>query len=275
MKRDGHTHTEYCPHGQIEDTEKVIQKAIELDFKEYSITEHAPLPPSILELSGGERKIWTTSSMALNDLTHYFKKMTQLKKKYASDIKINIGFELDYFESTTSWTTDFLNEFGALLDDNILSVHFLNGAGGYRSIDYSLEDYRQGIVEYYGSFLQAQEAYLQTLLQSIQADLGPWKPIRIGHISLCRKFFQAFNEPTEYTNQHKILVSQILDTMSKQNYSLDLNTAGLYKEFCGETYPPKWITQLAKEKNIPLIYGSDTHSLEDINRGYSNFENYL
>ncbi|MFD1901280.1 PHP domain-containing protein [Enterococcus termitis] len=47
MKRDGHTHTEYCPHGNVEDTELLIQKAISLGFKEYSITEHAPLPKGI------------------------------------------------------------------------------------------------------------------------------------------------------------------------------------------------------------------------------------
>lgn len=44
IKREGHSHTEFCPHGSGEDVELMIQKAIKLGFQEYSITEHAPLP---------------------------------------------------------------------------------------------------------------------------------------------------------------------------------------------------------------------------------------
>ncbi len=44
IKREGHSHTEFCPHGSGDDVELMIQKAIRLGFKEYSITEHAPLP---------------------------------------------------------------------------------------------------------------------------------------------------------------------------------------------------------------------------------------
>ncbi len=49
MKRDGHTHTEFCPHGSGEDVELFILKAIKLGFTEYSITEHNPLPKRFYE----------------------------------------------------------------------------------------------------------------------------------------------------------------------------------------------------------------------------------
>ena len=41
-KRDGHTHTEFCPHGSRESTELFIRRAIELGFETYSLTEHPP-----------------------------------------------------------------------------------------------------------------------------------------------------------------------------------------------------------------------------------------
>lgn len=49
LKREGHSHTEFCPHGSGDDVELMIQRAIYLGFKEYSITEHAPLPPRTSE----------------------------------------------------------------------------------------------------------------------------------------------------------------------------------------------------------------------------------
>ncbi|MCA5014222.1 MULTISPECIES: histidinol-phosphatase HisJ [unclassified Enterococcus] len=275
MKRDGHTHTEFCPHGNVEDTESLIRRAIQLGFKEYSITEHAPLPPSIQEKAAGDPLVWTTASMALNDVDNYFKKMNLLKKKYASDILIHIGFELDYFSDYQDWTKDFLTEYGPLTDDGVLSVHFLEGKSGLRGIDYSFEEYRDGIVEHLGSFEQAQTLYYQTVLASLEADLGQWKPTRLGHISLCQKFQNFFDEATDYSLENQALVHTLLSRVKQENYSLDLNTAGFYKQGYQQSYPQVWIIKKALELGIPLVYGSDTHALTDIGRSYSDVENFL
>lgn len=54
---DGHTHTELCPHGSGEATEKMIQRAIQLGFQRYCITEHAPLPPAFRDQYEGRRPV--------------------------------------------------------------------------------------------------------------------------------------------------------------------------------------------------------------------------
>lgn len=275
MKRDGHTHTEYCPHGNVPDTELLIQQAIKKGFKEYSITEHAPLPKEIYSVAAGEKVIWDTASMALNDVGHYFKTMTKLRKKYASDLLIHIGFELDYFTDFEAWTTDFLNEYGPLTDDGIISVHFLPGKDGLRGIDYSFEEYNEGVVEALGSFEKAQTLYYQTVLQSLEADLGPWKPTRLGHISLCQKFERFFDEPTTYSADNQRLIHELLEQVQSRKYSLDLNTAGYIKEGYQQSYPQVWVLEKAKDLAIPLIYGSDTHGLENIDQGYEKIEQWL
>ncbi|MDA9471157.1 histidinol-phosphatase HisJ [Enterococcus sp. 5H] len=275
MKHDGHTHTEFCPHGNVEDTELLIQEAIKQGFQKYSITEHAPLPEHIEKKAAGDSIIWTTAAMALNDVDNYFKKMATLRKKYASDIVIHIGFELDYFADYEDWTRDFLAEYGPQTDDNILSVHFLEGLGGLRGIDYSFEEYKTGVTDYLGSFEQAQNLYYQTVLRSLEADLGPWKPTRLGHISLCQKFEKSFNESIGYSTQNEALVQDLLMQVQKQKYSLDLNTAGFYKQGYQQSYPQPWITQKAAALGIPLVYGSDTHSLADIGRGYPQIAQWL
>lgn len=275
MKRDGHTHTEFCPHGKVEDTELLIQRAIRLGFKEYSITEHAPLPEGIDKLAAGDPTVWTTASMAMNDVDNYFKKMNELRKKYASDIIIHIGFELDYFSEFEDWTRDFLAEYGPQTDDGILSVHFLEGDGGLRGIDYSFEEYQTGIVDYLGSVEHAQKRYYQKVLASLEADLGPWKPTRLGHISLCQKFERFFDDATKYSPENHALVHTLLTHVQQEKYSLDLNTAGFYKQGYQQSYPQVWITKKAVEFGIPLVYGSDTHSLNDVGQGYNKIEQWL
>lgn len=275
MKYDGHTHTEYCPHGTVEDTELLIQKAIQLGFNEYSITEHAPLPPTIKDIAAGDLDMWTTASMALSDVDNYFKRMTILRKKYASDIVIHIGFEVDYFPEFEDWTTDFLNEYGPLTDDGVLSVHFLPGQDGLRGIDYSFEEYRDGITVPSGSFQNAQNLYYQRVLQSLNADLGRWKPTRLGHISLCQKFERFFEEPTDYSPKTVALIDELLQQVKERNYQLDLNTAGFRKKGYAQSYPQPWILEKSRHLGIPLIYGSDSHSLADIGSDYEKVEQWL
>lgn len=275
MKRDGHTHTEFCPHGNVHDTEELIQKAITLGFKEYSITEHAPIPKQVIEQRVGEPLVFTTAAMAETDLSYYFKKMNSLKEKYASDIKINIGFEVDYFEDFEAWTTDFLNEYGSQMDDGILSVHFLSINNELRGIDYTYEDYREGIVKNAGSFQKAQTIYYQTLLRSLEADLGKFKPKRLGHISLCQKFEKHFTEPTNYSADSQKAVTQLLTRVKQEKYALDLNASGFYKQGYQQSYPQEWITQQANNLSIPLVYGSDTHCIDDVGQGFEKVAHWL
>lgn len=275
MKRDGHTHTEYCPHGNVEDTELLIQRAIALGFKEYSITEHAPLPENIQQAAAGDPLVWSTASMALNDVDHYFKRMNLLKKKYASDILIHIGFEVDYFKAFESWTKDFLTEYGPQTDDGVLSVHFLEGKNGLHGIDYSFEEYRDGIVQFLGSQQKAQQLYYETLLESLNADLGEYKPTRLGHISLCQKFERFFQTDGSYSSETQTTITTLLKQIHPKNYSLDLNTAGFFKEGYQQSYPQTWLIKQAIYLGIPLIYGSDTHALEEVGRGYDQVSAFI
>lgn len=274
IKWDGHTHTEYCPHGTISDMEKLIQKAIKKGFTHYSVTEHAPLPEEFKKICSGPRYPIDTGGMLQNDFEHYLNKVQKLKKKYSSDIKIYTGVELDYLVGFENWTRDFLDEYGAYLDDNILSVHFIEGKGGLRAIDYTSADFDEGLLRYYGSFQNVQSEYLRVIRESLTVDLGIFKPRRIGHISLVRKFLQAFPcEIKTFSNSDHLKYEDIFGEMEKQKLMLDFNMAGIFKVDCRETYPPISILKEHSPK-IELIYGSDSHDLQDIGRGYSIYDNY-
>jgi histidinol phosphatase-like PHP family hydrolase len=81
----------------------------------------------------------------------YIRHMLELKEKYRDRIEVLIGLEVDYIPGYESWRRHLLAEYGKWLDDGILSVHFLPGAGGWRCIDRSPQDVVDGLIRYYGS----------------------------------------------------------------------------------------------------------------------------
>lgn len=270
LKREGHTHTEFCPHGSGDDVELMIQKAIKLGFQEYSITEHAPLPDGLAKQYAGKTTGLTEASMAAGDLDAFFQKVNRIKAKYADQIKINIGFEVDFLPDFVDWTRDFLNEYGPRTTDNILSVHFMQGKNDkFWCVDDTLEDFQIGLLSRYPDFQDLYENYFQAVFASVNADLGQYTPKRIGHMTLIKKFQDYFGLDRHFSMDNLRLVETLLESISHQHRELDLNAAGLYKPYCNEQYPTYSIIQMAKALQIPFVYGSDAHSIAEVGQGYN------
>ncbi len=260
---DGHTHTHYCQHGSDDPMKAYIERAIEEGFKTYSITEHAPLPKGFLALKElGAPGTVTKAAMDWNDLEAYFTEMKQVKEDYKNDIDIKVGLEVDYLLGFEDETRDFLNTWGKELDDGILSVHFIPGAGGLRCIDYSLEDFKEGLLDFYGDMDKVVEVYYDVMIKSVNADLGPYKPKRIGHINLIQKFLGAFQK-NSFKNREMNIMIDLFFTMQEAGYSMDCNYAGRRSPYYRDTYPPFSMAQLAYKMDIPIIFGSDSHAVSD------------
>ncbi|MEK4130887.1 histidinol-phosphatase HisJ [Solibacillus sp. FSL W8-0474] len=256
MMRDGHIHTPFCPHGSTDSFEEYIDKAIESGFKEISFTEHAPLPDGFIDPTPDK-----DSGMDKAYLKDYIHQLKRLKERYQSKIIINIGLEVDYIIGFENQTRHFLNEFGPFLDDAILSVHFLKAADEYVCIDFSDKVYLQ-FANKVGGIAPMYELYYETVKKSILADLGPYKPTRIGHPTLIHKFQLAHSEQID----DSLRIKEVLTLMKQYHYELDFNSAGISKPFCKEPYPPLPFVQFAKELNIPIIFGSDAHTAQDLHQ---------
>lgn len=259
MKKDGHIHTSYCPHGSNDQMEQYIERAIALGFTDITFTEHAPLPTAFNDPAPTH-----DSAMTIADLTSYLEEAERLKKQYKDKLNIRIGLEVDFIEGYEEETTIFLNEIGPRIDDSILSVHFLKGSNGYDCLDYS-PDVFQKMVEEYGSVDALYQKYFQTVQQSILSDLGQFKPNRIGHITLVKKFQKKYPAEQEFNTE----LDEILKVIKEKQYELDYNAAGLIKPLCLESYPPLSIARKAKEMGIPLVFGSDAHQAKLIGYGWN------
>lgn len=257
MSKDGHIHTSFCPHGTNDPLEGYIEKALSLGFHEISFTEHAPLPKGFLDPTPAK-----DSSMGLADLEIYFEEISRVKSIFKGKIKINTGLEVDYIEGFEQETKHFLNQFGKHLDDAILSVHFLKHRNDYFCLDYSPDTFRK-MINQFGGIEEVYQNYFRTLLHSIYCDLGPYKPTRIGHMTLVKKFQKKFPIEREFSEE----IIEVLTAIQKKGYELDYNGAGLHKPLCREPYPPDWVARDAVKRRIPLVYGSDAHQIKDLGQG--------
>ncbi len=256
-KVDGHIHTPFCPHGSNDTFDQYIQRAISLNYTQITFTEHAPLPHGFIDTTPDK-----DSGMKESDLLAYFEELASLKEKYKNKISILSGLEVDYIEGYEKETTEFLNKYGSFLDDSILSVHFLVHNGKWDCLDFSPETFHS-MINYYGSVDSIYERYYQTVLSSIQSDLGPYKPKRIGHMTLVKKF-QKLYPPTK---DFSVEIQSILKEIATNKLELDYNGAGLIKPYCGESYPPEDIIKQAHSLNIQTVYGSDAHHANGLDQG--------
>ncbi|MEK4486748.1 histidinol-phosphatase HisJ [Psychrobacillus sp. FSL H8-0484] len=265
MKKDGHIHTPYCPHGTLDPFHLYIEKAIKNGFHEISFTEHAPLPINFIDPTPEK-----DSGMDFKQLENYISDLVKLKRQYKKDIVISTGLEIDFISGFEQETISFLNSYGKYLDDSILSVHFLQFQQTYTCIDFSKSTYLD-FIQQVGSPMSVYKLYYKTVMDSITSELGRYKPNRIGHITLVHKFQHALDEKVDDHEE----INSILTEMKNQHLALDVNSAGLAKAYCLESYPPPAYIGFAKKLGVPLVFGSDAHLANDLHQYYNELSTFF
>ncbi|QTM99536.1 histidinol-phosphatase HisJ [Sediminibacillus dalangtanensis] len=258
---DFHVHTPFCPHGTKDRMEAYVKQAIESGLTHLTFTEHAPLPAGFSDPAPTE-----DSSMPAKSVETYLKEAQQLKKTYRDKLVIQVGLEVDFIAGFEKETCSLLEKWGPRIDDAILSVHMLRSPEGkFVCLDYSVEEFAS-IVSIFGSVEAVYQVYYRTLQQAITSELGRYKPKRLGHITLVEKFIQAFPPARKFEQE----IVEILSLMAENGMELDINTAGLYKEYCQSIYPAEKFIRQAYALGIPLVPGSDSHQADHIARGFED-----
>ncbi|MCA1056891.1 histidinol-phosphatase HisJ [Rossellomorea aquimaris] len=256
-KVDGHIHTPFCPHGSSDSFHQYIERAISLQYSHLTFTEHAPLPEGFIDTTPDQ-----DSGMDPVDVPAYFDTLDELKETYKDRITIRSGLEVDYIEGFEQESAAFLSRWGTRIDDSILSVHFLHHQNQWDCLDFSPEVFKS-MIDRYGSVDAVYTHYYRTVVKSIESDLGAFKPGRIGHITLVKKFQHLYPASRPFTEE----IEAILKAVAAKGLELDYNGAGLTKPHCGESYPPVEVIEKARSLGIVTVYGSDAHTANGINQG--------
>ncbi|MGG3572727.1 histidinol-phosphatase HisJ [Bacillus gobiensis] len=263
IKQDGHIHTPFCPHGSSDPLKAYIEEAINQGFGSITFTEHAPLPEGF-----NDPVPQKDSAMPLSQMELYLKQVSEAKQEYKQQIEIKVGLEVDYINGFEQDITSFLDTYGPQIDDSILSVHFLPANGDFLCMDYDDSTFGE-LISIYGTIENVYEAYYKQVYSSIITPLGRYKPTRIGHIALVKKYVERF--PYIMSERIRNLLLLCLDEISASGMELDFNTSGLRKKLAKTIYLEEWMIEAALQKKIPLIFGSDAHQASDIGYSYHRF----
>ncbi|ADG41171.1 MULTISPECIES: histidinol-phosphatase HisJ [Leuconostoc] len=277
VKKDGHTHTRFSHHGSDERLDNYIEQAISLGFTTYVVTEHAPLPTEFLAHFTGPVAAQNSSAMLSAELTSYQKEVARVQKKYAGQIDVKRGFEVDYLQNYESDIRQFLLAQADWIDEIVLSVHFLtNHDQLVAPIDFDPKT----LATYFPKITQSPQVIFENYLATIQKslDFAATLPdrfvVRIGHLTLIRKYQKYFNLP-QFDSSNQLRIDNLLLQIKNNHFQLDLNTAGLRKPYNGETYPTTNIIKKAHDLDIEMVYGSDAHEASAVGQDYHVVESFL
>lgn len=242
-----HSHTLYCD-GRA-GMEDFIRFAVSQGFGSYGISSHAPLPfPTH----------WTMEWDRMDDYLAEFRRM---KEKYAEDIELAIGLEIDYLNEDSNPSVARFRELP--LDYRIGSVHLLSDSDGeIVDIDVSADVFR-GIVDkhFNGDLDKVIHLYYDRLLRMVQ--LGGFDIL--GHADKMHYNAAVYRPGLLDEPWYDDLVHDYFAEVVRKGYIVEINTKAF--NTLGTFYPNERYFLLLKELGARVQVNSDSHFPERINSG--------
>lgn len=261
-KWDGHVHGPFCQHGCQEPQRAYVDMAMTQGFRGLTFTEHSPLPGKYLVNSEKQAIL----SMPEDKWPQYLAESWRTKKRYAGKIDVHVGVELDFLPEDEDFTLKLLDDSIEMIEEVVLSVHHLPCRRGIRCIDWSAHDLREGIIDYYGTFEKFVDAYYENIALAVEWAIQLPVPVRLGHLTLYRKFQREIPEAAEFDDRYYI--ENALKDCERFFVGIEVNASGRDLDTCQDWYLPKWAFAAAASRNIPLVYGSDAHHPKFVGRYY-------
>ncbi|WP_373484243.1 histidinol-phosphatase HisJ [Acetobacterium sp.] len=254
-----HVHSDYCDGKNT--LEEMVQAGIAAGLTSLGLSSHFPLPFT---------NNWT---MKQEKLENYLDDIKNLKEKYASQIELYRGMEIDFFIDRQD-ISDLAKAVLPRLDYTIMSIHTLGKTTGddVSYIDESQRDFARGIEKYYQGDNQA---FIYDYYRGIKNMVKTFEPDILGHIDLIKKYNQNNCFFDENDNWYQDTVRSCLDGIAETKTRMEINTGANMRVPGVGRYPSDWMISEMKKRHIPITIGGDSHCVEGIVYGYNQAEVYL
>jgi len=238
---DGHVHTRLCHHARGE-MEEYVLVAIKKGLRKLVFLEHLEVGIDYFEST------WLTEY----DFNFYHEEGKRLQKKYHGRLEIGLGVEVGYNPNSLKETLQRLNLHN--WDRIGISYHFMDTDSKHLNLVSS----KQVNIEALDRFGvdKVVSRYYKELLDAVDKLPGQV----LCHIDAVMRH----HPNVVITPEHNSLIDDLLDSVARQNMSLEVNTSGY--RIKDEPFPSLDILRKAAKKNIPLVAGSDAHRPEDVGR---------
>lgn len=232
-----HTHTPRCHHA-VGTEEDYIQTALRCGYKTLGFSDHTPWAyddPSFV----------SHMRMVPADLEDYVRSLRALREKYASQLSVRIGLEVEYFPAYLDWLTEESQRLG--IEYWVFGCHYdtTDNGGLYFGRPKSIADVRR-------------------YAEQIEAGLETGRFVYLAHPDLILNFHDRFG-PEEEQACREICAAAV-----KHDIPLEYNLHGIL--VCRDRTPKDgtigyttdrfW--QIASEYPIRAILGSDAHDPKEL-----------
>jgi histidinol-phosphatase (PHP family) len=232
---DYHMHTALCKHaeGEVADYRSAAKL---LGIPEICFVDHAPNP------DGYDPK----HRMNLNEFCNYQEIVGALMDHQSPHVLF--GVEADYYRGCET----FLEKWLEIQDFDLVlgSVHFIEEWGfdnpAVKQVWNSVD-----ITETWRAYFKLVTKLAETRLFDV-----------VSHLDIPKKFGYR---PSD--KDIKEMVQPVLDRVAAAGMGMELNTSGLRKPV-GEIYPSALIVSLARERDIPICFGSDAHNPQEVGKDF-------
>lgn len=242
-----HSHCLYCD-GRA-NMEDFVRFALSEGFTSYGFSSHAPLPFSTA---------WTMEWDLMDD---YLSEFHRLKAKYAGQIELYIGLEIDYLNEESNPSVTRFRELP--LDYRIGSVHLLyNDKGEVIDIDVPADKFRDIVDrEFGGDLVRVVHLYYERLLKMI--GLGGFDIV--GHADKMHYNASCYRPGLLDEPWYDELVRTYFAEIARRGYQVEINTKAYHE--LGTFFPNERYFSYLYGLGVKVQVNSDSHYPERINNG--------
>lgn len=235
MLPDYHIHTALCKHAEGTIAE-YLEAARQKKLPEICLTDHAPNPDHY------DQK----HRMTLDQFDSY---REMVRAAQGGSPPVLFGLEADFYEGGEKFLRAWLprREFDLVLG----SIHYIRNWGFDNPAEREVWDSVDVAATWREYF-----ALLGRLADTRLFDV-------IGHFDLPKKF--GYFPPEK---QMKTMLQSALDKIARAGMAIEINTSGLRKPI-KEIYPGRLALELARERQIPVCFGSDAHQPGEVGHEFA------
>ena len=192
------------------------------------------------------------------DIALYIAEVRRLGEKYRDRIEVYLGMEVDgYTELENRECYDYI------LGD----CHCLKTENGFFSIDHSVADHIATAAQYGGDFLAMAKAYYE----DYEARMVRLKPDVLAHFDLVAKFGYMPEEDRRYRS----CATECLLACLRHTPLVELNTGAIARGHRSIAYPAPYLLDELRLHGGHLVFGSDSHRIENLGFGFSDAIAYI
>lgn len=242
-----HSHCSFCD-GRAP-FEEFVKEAISQGFYSYGVSSHAPLP------------FPTQWTMEWGQMEAYLDEFKNLRSKYADEIELYVGLEIDYLNEESNPSVARFTELP--LDYRIGSVHLLyDAAGEVVDIDCSPAVFKERVDRHFnGDVLRVIRMYFDRLFRMV--ELGGFDIL--GHADKMHYNASCYHPGLLDEPWYEALMKDYFSLVASRGYLVEINTKAY--DSLGTFYPNSRYWELMKEYQIKILVNSDAHYPERINAG--------